>query len=103
MVTQTWIKRGAIFATDDRPVRPLSPSTSLACKFLRDRGPVLVAEANEYPSVYGTLEDAEQCLSAGLARAEADGERVLSGEIIQHERMHKVRIIVERGEGSSDA
>ena len=95
MATQTWIKKGAIFVTDDRPVRPLSPSTRLACKFLRDHGPVLVAELNEYPSVYGTLEDAQQCLSAGLARKVA-GERVLSGEIIQYERMCKVRIIVER-------
>lgn len=84
--------------TDDRPVRPLSPSPSLACKLLRERGPVLVAEANEYPSVYGTLEDAQQCLSAGLARAEADGERVLSSVITQHERIYRVRIVIEHDE-----
>ena len=95
------IKRGAIFATDDRPVRPQYAPPSLACKFLRDRGPVLVAEGCEYPSVYGTLEDAEQCLSAGLARAEADGERVLSSVITQHERMHRVRIVIERDEDES--
>lgn len=89
------IKKGAIFATDERPVRRQFTVPSLTCRFLRDRGPIRVVEGDEYPSVYGTLEDAEQCLSAGLQRAEADGERVLSGEIIQREKSYKVRIVYD--------
>ena len=84
-------KQGAIFVDD--PVQTDQPS--LACRLLTGAGPLPVPEAREYPSVYGTKEDAQRCLNAGLAAASAAGNRVISSGIIQRNNNYKVRIATE--------
>ena len=84
-------KQGAIFVDD--PVQTRQPS--LACRLLTGAGPLPVSEAREYPSVYGTPEDAGRCLSAGLAAANAADDRVISSDIIRHNDSYKVRIVTE--------
>ena len=70
---------------------------SLARCLLTGAGPLPVSEAREYPSVYGTPEDAQLCLNAGLVTANAAGGRVISSDIIQRNNNYKVRIITEGG------
>ena len=84
-------KQGAIFVDD--PVQARQPS--LARRLLTGAGPLPVSEAREYPSVYGTPEDAQLCLNAGLAAASAAGNRVISSDIIQRNNSYKVRIVTE--------
>ena len=84
-------KQGAIFVDD--PVQVRQPS--LARRLLTGAGPLPVPEAREYPSVYGTLDDAGYCLNAGLAAANAAGDRVISSDIIQRNNNYKVRIVTE--------
>ena len=84
-------KQGAIFVDD--PVQ--TDQSSLACRLLTSAGPLPVSEAREYPSVYGTKEDAQRCLNAGLAAANAAGDRVISSDLSQHVISYKVRIVTE--------
>ena len=86
-------KQGAIFVDD----LARSRHPSLACRLLTSGGPLPVLEAREYPSVYGTKEDAQRCLNAGLASANAAGDRVISSGIIQRNNNYKVRIVTEGG------
>ena len=86
-------KQGAIFVDD--PARSRQPS--LERRLLTGAGPLPVREGHEYPSVYGTLEDAGYCLNDGLAAANAAGDRVISSGIIQRNNNYKVRIVTEGG------
>ena len=84
-------KQGAIFVDDSaRSRRP-----SLERRLLTGAGPLPVSEARGYPSVYGTLEDAQLCLNAGRVAANARGSRVISSDIIQHNNSYKVRIVTD--------